>query len=196
MAVNQILKPEHIGQLLRYDAGSGILFWKRRSLEMFSHATYNPVRAAAAWNGRYADKEAFTSVGNHGYREGAINGRTYLAHRVIWALYCGFWPEAGIDHIDGDRLNNRISNLREADQASNCKNQAGKCTNSSGETGISWRPDRNKWRARIVVGYREIALGSFDTYDAAVAARRAALIEYGFSPRHGALGQQPGVAAE
>jgi hypothetical protein len=125
------------------------------------------------------------SVISSGYRLGAIFNEKHLAHRVIWAMQTGKWPVGDIDHIDGDRLNNRWSNLRLVSHAVNGRNAVLKSSNTSGANGVSYRPDRGKWRARIMVDGREKSLGHFDSYREAVEARRAAQGRYGFTNRHG-----------
>lgn len=171
--------------LLRYEPETGLLFWKERPVEMFTGGEYAPERRAASWNSRYAGKQAFTSIASHGYREGDIDGVRYLAHRIIWAMCHGAFPVRHIDHIDGDKLNNRIANLRDVPQAVNTRNAVGKSNNTSGATGVNWRASRGKWRARIMVNYQERTIGHFDTFEEAVAAREAEAERLGFTERHG-----------
>lgn len=187
MADRQLPSIDLLRQLLRYDADTGLLFWKERPIEMFVGGEYPPERRAASWNSRCADKEAFTYVNSAGYRSGAVNDLLLLAHRVIWAIHYSKWPDDDVDHIDGDKLNNRIANLRDVPQAVNTRNAVGKSNNTSGVTGVSWRPDRGKWRARVMVNYREISLGHFDTLEEATIAREAAVRQFDFTERHGSF---------
>lgn len=173
-------------KLLDCDFSVGTLTWRLRDVALFrktasseSHAK----RVCASWNARLADKQAFTSIGNHGYFEGAIFNKGLLAHHVVWALYYGYWAKR-IDHKDGNQLNNSITNLREVPQSINTKNARGKCTNTSGFTGVSQRLS-GRWGVRIMVNYKEIRIGTFDTFDEACAARLQSQLKYGFTKRHG-----------
>jgi hypothetical protein len=115
----------------------------------------------------------------------AINDRRYLAHRLAYLLFWGIWPEAGIDHIDGDGLNNRWGNLRSVSNQENQRNARQYLTNTSGVNGVYWAGDKGKWRVRIKVDGRYIHLGLFDTLEEAAAARLVANEQYNYTKRHG-----------
>lgn len=102
-----------------------------------------------------------------GYTQVQVGGRRYLTHRLIWKMETGQWPVALIDHIDGDRSNNKWLNLREATRAQNSVNRLASKRNSSGHCGVSFRPDSRKWRARLARKY----YGDFDSKELAIAAR-------------------------
>lgn len=178
-------KPEDLRTLLDYDPETGVFVWRARTEDMFTDGTYSATRRCASWNSRCAGREALAYVGSHGYRCGAIGNVPVLAHRAAWAYVYGGWPSQNLDHINGNPLDNRICNLRIAPQSINIKNCHLSSSNTSGHAGVSWRSDRNKWKARIMVDYREIALGHFEAFDDAVAARKQAEKQYGFSVRHG-----------
>jgi HNH endonuclease/AP2 domain len=115
-----------------------------------------------------------------GYRIISItfNGKKnyFLAHRLAWLYIYGVWPNAGIDHIDRNPSNNRISNLREATQQENTRNQTKRENCSSCYLGVSWYKRDKKWTARIKIGNKYHFLGYFDTEEeAALAYNRAAL---------------------
>ncbi|UTY50430.1 HNH endonuclease signature motif containing protein [Sinorhizobium fredii] len=166
--------------LFSYDGKTGRLFWNERPAEMFPTPD-----AALAWNRKHAGKEAFVSVEASGYRAGRINGQRYRAHRVIWKMLTGEEPEQ-IDHINGQRGDNREGNLRGATISMNMRNAKKPATNTSGVPGINWDKGRRKWLARIGVGARRTRnLGRFDTFEAAVAARKAAEHRYGYHANHG-----------
>lgn len=172
MAKRADITPELCRQLLRYEPETGKLYWLSRSLY--------------SWTVAFAGKEAFTSVDNHGYRRGAILQVFFKAHRVIWAMNYNHWPDGEIDHIDGDRTNNRLANLRCVTTSQNQKNAKHSRRNStSGVTGVYWNAADQRWRAQIGVDGEKLTLGSHLSLKDATAARRAAEIKYGFDPSHG-----------
>lgn len=163
MAKKPLPTPEVLRQLLRYEPETGKLFWKERGPEQ------------AVWNRAWAGKETFTAPSGHGYRVGHINGRKYYAHRVAFACFHGKWPDEHVDHINGDRGDNRIANLRPASNSENMRNMRTPRSNKSGAKGVSWSSNRMKWEARIRTGNGSKFLGHFDTVsDAAEAYKRAA----------------------
>jgi len=95
-----------------------------------------------------------------------------MAHRLAWALHNGEWPSKQIDHIDGDRANNRISNLREATQSQQIMNSKLRSDNTSGIKGVQQR--KYGWTAYIAVDGKSTYLGHFDTKAKAIAARAEA----------------------
>lgn len=174
MAKRILPTPERLRELLRYDPDTGKLYWRPRPAEMFSAGNTSAEANCKSWNTKWAGEEAFSAVTDNGYRFGAVNYRNCFAHRVAWAIYHGEWPKNGIDHINGCKTDNRIENLREANKSENSINTGIRVDNTSGHKGVSWRKDRRKWRARISFDGSERHLGSFDSYDDAVAAYDAA----------------------
>jgi hypothetical protein len=100
----------------------------------------------------------------------AINGTTYMAHRLAWFYVYGKWPVEEIDHINGDSSDNRICNLREADHQQNMSNISKPKTNKSGRIGVSWHAGGRKWQAHIKVNGVNKYLGLFDAVEEAHAA--------------------------
>lgn len=176
-----------ISKLLKYEPETGKFFWLPRPIEMFSDSAFRGGAEAKAktWNIRYAGKEAFTSLQNCGYVQGGILGRGYLAHRVAWLLATGSWPSDQIDHINGDRTDNRIENLREVSNAENARNMSISVRNKSGLPGVFRDTKRGKWVANIGENSRTKHLGSFDDFESAALAREKAKAEQGFHPNHG-----------
>jgi hypothetical protein len=150
------MSPEMLRALLRYEPDTGKLYWRERPIDMFRSAAM-----AGAWNTKFAGKEAFTSKDTPGYHKGRIFKQFYLAHRVIWAMQTGAWPERQVDHINLDRTDNRWANLRAATQAENQRNTSSREGSSSKYLGVSWRKDRNKWKACIRHNGRLRGLGTF-----------------------------------
>lgn len=94
----------------------------------------------------------------------AINGhRPYLQHLI-------FGRKTQLDHIDGDKLNNRKNNLRTCTTAENSRNCKISKNNTSGYKGVSWNKERNKWTADIMYNYKHIYLGEFTDAKLAAAA--------------------------
>jgi hypothetical protein len=120
-----------------------------------------------------------------GYRRGCFQGREYYAHRVAWALHTGAWPKGEIDHINGDKADNRIANLREVTKVENSRNMPLPANNTSGHIGVAWSKSDKRWTAYIKVGGRRRYLGNFLEKDDAIAARKAAEVRFGFHPNHG-----------
>lgn len=170
---------ELLRKLLRYDPETGKLFWCERPREMFQDN-----RAFNTWNSRYSEKLAFTNNA-HGYRQGSIFGRKYLAHRVAWALSTGAWPENQIDHVNGVKSDNRIKNLRDVTIQENMRNFPRQRNNRSGATGIYWESRRGKWLVQIGLNGKLKHVGYFSDFEKAVAARKDAEMKYGFHKNHG-----------
>ena len=122
---------------------------------------------------------------NAGYVVITILGKNYPAHRLIWCYVHGQFPDKQIDHIDHDRTNNRISNLRLADNHTNMKNKSLYVTNTTGYSGVTSHGDN--WKARIGVNGTKVLLGVFTTFNEAVAARKAAEKLLNYHKNHGLL---------
>lgn len=145
-----MLSFERASELLRYDEDTGKLIRKV--------ATSNSVKVG--------DMAGY--VGKNGYAYLHIDGKCYLAHRVIWLLKYGRWPKDSIDHINGIKADNRIGNLRCVSAAINNQNKR-KATrgNTAGLLGVSWMARAKKWRAQIQVNKKVTYLGLFTSRDAA-----------------------------
>lgn len=179
MAAKALPSQAELLQLLRYDPQSGSLVWRPRPVETFATE-----RAGKLWNTIYADKEAFTGVHLTGYRQGRIHGVRFKMHRVVWAMAYGVEP-GELDHINGDRADNRLANLREVPRLTNSQNRAMPRSNTSGVQGVTWHKASRKWLAKINDNNRTVYLGTFDSFDEAVAARKAAEVKYGYHANHG-----------
>lgn len=166
-------------ELLDYNPETGELWWKPRGLHHFVSRA-----ACKTWNSRFAGTEA-GNINVHGYRAIKLPTGLQYAHRIAWAIHTGSWPTNQIDHINQRRSDNRISNLREATNQQNMKNQTRLKTNTSGVTGVHWENRRSKWVAQIKHDGRVWFLGYFKDFDEAVAVRKAAEEKFGFSQNHG-----------
>lgn len=104
------------------------------------------------------------TIAKNGRLYAQVDGKKMLVHRIIWALHHGDCPEF-LDHIDGNPLNNRIENLRQATKAQNAMNRKVKSDNQLGVKGVSKR--HNKFCANIMVGGKNLFLGMFNTINEA-----------------------------
>ena len=113
-----------------------------------------------------------------GYLQVRFFGVDIKAHRIIWAICHGTWPELLIDHIDGDPLNNKIENLREANFNENVRNIRTPKHNTSGVKGVGFCKKTGRWTCWIWVNNKKIWLGRHDTKEAAAMAYAVASKKY------------------
>lgn len=165
---------ETLHELLVCDAEAGKLYWRERGPEWFE-GSRNVEGACRSWNTRYAGASALMSLSANGYRRGAVLDKTLLAHRVIWAMHNRAWPAECIDHVNGDRLDNRISNLREATLSEN-KANAGRRSKANRFIGV--RPVAGCATFIATVGHqgRNVYVGSYRSEVAAARARDRAAV--------------------
>jgi len=176
--------PSDLRLILDYCPLEGTLKWKERAPESFTCAEIERGRISTRWNllrsGRIAGHK-----GSHGYITLTIEGKTYPAHKVAWAVYYGSYPDGQIDHINHVKDDNRISNLRDVSPRENAKNKPLFKNNSSGIVGVYYRASTNRWRAKIWDGVKSIELGAFTSKYEAIAARQLAQQSLGFHKNHG-----------
>jgi HNH endonuclease len=165
-------------ELLDYDPNTGELRWKPRGLKWF----VNPAKMAN-WNVPFAGMIA-GSEDQYGYCLVTVLKHPYKAHRLIWLMVHGVWPDT-IDHINGDPADNRLVNLRSVTIATNCQNVKRGARNTSGAMGVDFAPRLGKWRARIMCHGARVVLGYFDNVANATTARKQAEVRYGFHANHG-----------
>ena len=141
------LSAQRLRDLLDYDPETGIFAWKDSP--------------RPGWKGKKAG-----TLTRDGYIQIKVDGKTYQAHRLAMFYITGEWPKDQIDHKDGDRAQNRRSNIRQADHSLNNENQRNaQKNNSCGMLGVSpaKRPIKKPWRATIKVHGRVKHLGYFPT---------------------------------
>lgn len=115
-----------------------------------------------------------------GYRKMLINGKEYYLHRLIW-LYCnGTFPKNETDHIDGNKINNSIENLRDITRSENQKNRKLRHDNKTGVNGVSFDPRKNKFLSIISLEGKNVYLGTFETLEEASNARELANLQLGY----------------
>ncbi len=167
------LTKERACELLRYEPESGKLFWR---------VTRNGyVKAGSEANSKHeTHRTIYIRVNIDNYR--------HYAHRVVWIMNYGDFPDDGyqIDHIDGDGCNNRLSNLRLVSGSDNCRNKRENASNTSGCCGVSYMKKAGKWMAYInIIKNKQSRIGLFDTLEEAIAARKKAERDYGYFKLHG-----------
>ena len=103
------------------------------------------------------------TVGSHGYMVVKVDGKLYRAHRLVWLFVYGKWPNNQIDHIDGNKQNNILSNLRDVTRSDNmCNKNKCRSDNNTGLLGVMWLKRERKYTARIHVNGKSKSLGYFD----------------------------------
>lgn len=135
---------------------------------------------------RLSTNKLVGTISTKGYLCCGFNGKTVYAHRIAWCLASGQDLDVNVqvDHINHDRLDNRLSNLRTTDNRGNSKNKTMRKINKSGATGVIFHKASCKWRAFIKVEYKQVHLGLFEDFNDAVAARKFAEVKYGFHENH------------
>lgn len=177
--------PTMLHDLLELDLATGQLTWKTRESKWFSPKKGSPESAALVWNKQWAGKRAFTAS-NQNYYHGQLFSHGVRAHQVIYAMVNGVWPTLQIDHINGNRGDNRPENLREVTNSENARNRKKVTNNTSGFCGVTYRKSRKKWEASIYTASRvRLFLGNFDSVEDAVKVRKCAEIQHGYSLGHG-----------
>lgn len=158
--------------------------------ELRNKSSYDDVLGVLRWKVSPSNNVKVGSVAGYirsdGYRMLTIDGVITYAHHVIWMINNGEIPLGyKIDHINGVRSDNRLSNLRLVTHQQNAQNQKRKITNSSGVTGVYFNKERCKWIANICVDGRTKYLGIFASIIDAIAERKRAEKELGFHENHG-----------
>ena len=116
--------------------------------------TYNPQDGSFFWKVQQGKASAGDYVGSiqHGYRKATIDKEQIKLHRLAWFMHYGFWPKGQIDHIDGNKLNNSITNLRDVTSSVNMQNRYANKTKKSGlPYGINYSHN-GRYQANIRIG--------------------------------------------
>lgn len=155
----EVLSSEYMKSCLSYDPSTGI----------FTRRIYRGHKSLPGTE--------INSIGSHGYIEACLSGRLYLAHRLAWFHETGEWPEY-VDHIDRNKLNNRIDNLRSCTVQENNWNLPDNPRNTSGIRGVSWDRPSGKWMATIRGEGKTRYLGKFEDKNDAAKAYEDAVARY------------------
>lgn len=154
--MRKLLTAEVLRKILHYDPETGVFIRKVRC---------GPSLAGTVAGWKHPN----------GYVDIKVKNQTERAHRLAWLYMTGKFPNEHIDHIDGNRANNRFSNLRAATNSENQQNRHRlHRRNTSGVTGVAWNPATLTWQVTIAVDGRRRHLGTFRDFDLAVEARRSA----------------------
>lgn len=153
---------ELLKKLFDYDAAAGRLIWKTSTR---GHKAGEVAGSLQVYNGQPRYRQIVIGFG--------VREITTLEHRLIWLWHHGYLPKQ-IDHINLEKSDNRIENLRPANNSTNQMNILPRCNSSTGMKGVCWDKSRSKWKATIKVDGRRFFLGRFDTQQEAYKARKAA----------------------
>ncbi len=143
------LTAERARELLDYDPETGVLRWKSKV------SVSVKVGAVAGHIQKLKNGKRYWRI--------RIDYTNYQLHRVIWLIVYGRWCSGQIDHIDGNGLNNKLSNIREVTNKENARNIRRTSRNTSGATGVCWNKKNKRWRAAIVVDGVKKHLGRLKT---------------------------------
>lgn len=172
------VSPSVLRELIEYNPMTGALFWRARDLRWFSCP-----RLHRSWNTQWAGTQAFCTPTEKGYLRGNVFRQNLKAHRVAFAVYYSRWPDVAIDHVNGNRADNRIANLREVTVSENNRNRFMPATNASGRVGVRKRD--GSWVAFISDQGKKRHIGAFKCFEDAVAARQLAEQQLGYHQQHG-----------
>jgi len=157
-----VITQKEAKERLEYNAETGVLTWKKKG------------------HGVSVGNQA-GGVRSDGYVCIKLDYRGYLAHRIIWLWVYGEFPDGEIDHINHNREDNRLENLRVVSTQGNAKNRSRAAINTSGVTGVSWNKKEKKWMSYI----QRRRLGSYVDFFEAVCIRKSAEKKYNFHENHG-----------
>lgn len=151
--------------------------------DLRNYFSYDPETGVlrTAPNGRVVGYEKKTGYSWVNFRQ-----KQYRIHRIIWMIVHGEIPDQ-IDHINGNRSDNRLSNLRNVTKHQNSLNHRLRPDNKSGCPGVNWHAKGRRWIAQIRDSGRYVYLGSFSELGNAIKARKDAEILLGYHENHGAL---------
>ncbi|EOV3349167.1 HNH endonuclease [Edwardsiella piscicida] len=151
---------------------------------------YDPHTGILKWKKDTGKKRMVGKIAGHqdtkGYLAVGCFDKDHRVHRIAWEMSHGKIPDGmQVDHINGIKSDNRLSNLRLVYHQENQRNMAIPKSNNSGVLGVSWDARSGKWRAKIMINRKTVHLGRFPSIELAAKARKEAEIRYGFHENHG-----------
>jgi len=129
--------------------------------------------------------EDSANINANGYKQFYVCGKLFLVHRLVWLIENGEMPNGSIDHINQDKSDNRIQNLRLVPHSENMKNKKLYAQNKYGIAGVYWYKKNKKWASQIRNSKKLYSLGYFDNFFDACCARKSAELKFNFSFSHG-----------
>lgn len=177
----KVIDPIAMRNLFIYNESSpSCLIWRERDASMFESEII-----AKIWSAKFKNKNAGNLRPDKAWAI-SIGPIRYLAHRIVYSIYHNITIDTlSVDHIDGNRSNNKISNLRLASHSENCKNVKSHSDGSSKFLGVSWNKRKGKWHASIYYNGKGKSLGYFnDEIDAHKARVRAEIELHGRFSSH------------
>lgn len=148
------LTQEKLKSLLHYEPDTGVFTWRND-------------RSPKTLAGDIAGGDVMGYIGI------SIDGRRYQAHRLAWLYVHGSWPDDQLDHINRNRKDNRIANLRQANTSQNKMNSTASARSKSGHRGVHWCKRDKKWIAKCTVNQSTKRIGGYNSLEDAVAAYTA-----------------------
>ena len=148
-----MLTIERLKEVLDFDTNTGIFIWKQK-------------------RGTKSKGSIAGSPQNKGYIQIMIDGQNYLAHRLAWFYFFGKWPKKQIDHINRNKIDNSINNLRDVDNSTNHHNVGIRKHNKSGVTGVYYSRKKNVWVSTIEFKTKKIYIGQYKTLEEATIKRK------------------------
>jgi len=161
------ISQEYLKKLLAYDDKTGNFVW------------------IAKRKGNKGVGTIANSKMKDGYKRITIDGKAYLQHFLAWIYVFGKAPSNQIDHINHDKSDNRICNLRDVTQSENQRNRRLNKNSTSGVCGVGWHKTNKIWEARIKINGKQKHIGSFKNFYDAVRARKEYEEKYCFHINHG-----------
>lgn len=149
-----MISQEELKKVIHYNKNTGIFKWKNIKSDKIKKGDV-----------------AGCKENKYGYWLIRIKGILYRSHRLAWLYVYGKFPEKDIDHINHDRTDNRIKNLRSVNRSENMKNGNVRKDNKSGTIGVCWSTSRKKWRAVIMTDKKYKHIGYFRKKNDAILAR-------------------------
>jgi hypothetical protein len=134
--------------------------------EIFEYKQGKLFAKTKGFRSRHQIGDRVGSKNKNGYWTVRYKNKIYLEHRLIYTMFYGDVPKF-IDHINGDRLDNRIENLRPCTPVENQRNKKLSKVNKSGYKGVSWREGRKAWRVAIRTNGKRIEIGCFEDLELA-----------------------------
>ena len=171
-----------LNDVINYNPDTGKATWKKRDTIYFRGND----RTCRTWNSNFSGNPCLNSIHKDGYLKGMVNSKMLLSHRVFWAMCHDEWPEQ-IDHINGIRDDNRLCNLRAANDYENSRNRKLPQNNTSGVVGVYFQKSSGKWKSQILTREKTVYLGLFLDFNDAVLSRIEAEKKYGYHKNHGRI---------